>query len=58
MKTFQKLLTCIPLLLPAAGYAHGGHMLNESAHGFLHVEHIILLALIGGLILLHHLRGK
>ena len=35
------------VLFPAAALAHSGHMANDAAHGFLHVEHIIVLAAIG-----------
>ena len=36
----------LTLLLPVStsALAHTGHLANESVHGFLHVEHIIMLA--------------
>ena len=38
---FSKL--SLTLLLPVSTLAHTGHLPNESAHSFLHVEHIIML---------------
>ena len=40
------LLTLL-LLLSTSALAHTGHLANESVHGFLHVEHIIMLAAVG-----------
>jgi len=34
-------------LLPATALAHTGHLPNDTAHGFLHVEHIIAIIAIG-----------
>ena len=44
------LLTCIAapaLITPTAAFAHAGHGLLEQAHGFLHVEHLLILLAIG-----------
>jgi hypothetical protein len=48
----KHLLTATSLLLvlaltSTAVSAHPGHLSPESVHGFLHVEHIIVLAAIG-----------
>ncbi|MFV9614828.1 MAG: hypothetical protein ACNYZG_02675 [Gammaproteobacteria bacterium] len=32
------------LLVSTSALAHTGHLSNESVHGFLHIEHIIMLA--------------
>ena len=42
----------LTLLLPVStsALAHTGHLSNESVHGFLHVEHIIMLAAAGLLV--------
>jgi hydrogenase/urease accessory protein HupE len=41
------LLLTLLLLLSTSALAHTGHLANESAHGFLHVEHIIMLVAVG-----------
>jgi hydrogenase/urease accessory protein HupE len=44
------LLTCIAvpaLVTPTAAFAHAGHSLQEQIHGFLHVEHLLILLAIG-----------
>jgi hydrogenase/urease accessory protein HupE len=39
--------------------AHPGHLSDESVHGFLHVEHIIVLLAIGlAVLLVKQFRGK
>ncbi len=43
----KKLLVTILLLTSTSALAHTGHLSNESVHGFLHVEHIIALAVVG-----------
>ena len=48
----KKLLTSTLLaiaspLVSTTALAHTGHLSNESVHGFLHVEHIIMLATAG-----------
>ena len=51
----------LPLsLLPAATsvLAHPGHVASENAHGFLHVEHIILIAAVGLTLYLIKVFGK
>ncbi len=44
----------LTLLLPVSTsvLAHSGHLSSESVHGFLHVEHIIMLAAAGLLVYL------
>ena len=37
----------ITTVFSPAAFAHGGHVANESVHGFLHIEHIVLLIVIG-----------
>ena len=47
---FSSTLKCLLLtLLPVTTsvMAHPGHVANDNAHGFLHVEHIIMIALVG-----------
>lgn len=39
-----KLLLLTLFSVPTTVLAHPGHIGNDSAHGFLHVEHIIMLA--------------
>ena len=43
----KKSLTTILLLTSTSVLAHSGHLTNESAHSFLHTEHIIMLAALG-----------
>ncbi len=48
----KNLLTCKLLLLTlfsvsTAALAHPGHLPEEAAHGLLHVEHIIMIAVVG-----------
>ena len=48
------------LLVPVAGnvFAHPGHVANEQVHGFLHAEHIVLIAVIGLTLYLIKVFGK
>jgi hypothetical protein len=48
----MKKLLVTSLLAPASALAHTGHLSNESVHGFLHIEHIIMLAAAGLIIYL------
>ncbi len=43
----KKLLTTIFLLVSTSALAHPGHLTDESAHSFLHSEHIVMLAALG-----------
>jgi hypothetical protein len=43
----SKLWLTLSLLVSTSALAHTGHSANESVHGFLHVEHIIMLAAAG-----------
>ncbi len=43
----KKLLVTILLLTSTSALAHPGHLPVETAHGFLHIEHIIALAAVG-----------
>lgn len=53
------LLLMVTPLLSTQALAHGGHLSNDSVHGFLHVEHIIALLAIGlAIYLLQEFRGK
>ena len=49
----------LALLLPvsSSALAHTGHLSNESVHGFLHVEHIIMLAAAGLIVYLIKVSG-
>jgi hypothetical protein len=42
----KKLFLTILSLLPTTTFAHSGHLPNEAVHGFLHVEHIVVIAAI------------
>jgi hypothetical protein len=50
----------LALLLPfsSSALAHTGHLPNESVHGFLHVEHIIMLAAAGLVVYLIKVLGN
>lgn len=48
----SKLSLTILLLVSTSAMAHTGHFSNESVHGLLHVEHIIMLAAAGLIIYL------
>jgi len=43
----KNLLTTIFLLASTSALAHPGHLTDESAHSFLHSEHIVMLAVLG-----------
>jgi len=43
----KSLLIVILTLTSTTALAHSGHLPNESVHGFLHIEHIIVLAAFG-----------
>ncbi|MCK5003243.1 MAG: hypothetical protein KAJ92_03690 [Gammaproteobacteria bacterium] len=43
----KSLLIFILSLTSSTVLAHSGHLSNESVHGFLHIEHIIVLATFG-----------
>jgi hypothetical protein len=49
MKKLLVFKLSLTLLLPVStsALAHTGHLSNESVHGFLHIEHIIMLAAAG-----------
>ena len=51
----NKLLTIVLTLTSTSALAHTGHLFNESAHGLLHAEHVIALAIIGIVALAIHL---
>ena len=48
----SKLSLTLLLLVSTSVMAHTGHLSNESVHGLLHVEHIIMLAAAGLIIYL------
>ena len=48
----SKLSLTLLLSVSTSALAHTGHLSNESVHGFLHVEHIIMLAAAGLLVYL------
>jgi hypothetical protein len=53
------LLLMITPLVSTPVLAHPGHLTDESVHGFLHIEHIIALLVIGiAVLLIRQLRGK
>jgi hydrogenase/urease accessory protein HupE len=41
------LLTIISVLTSTSALAHTGHLTTESLHSFIHVEHIVLLVMVG-----------
>ena len=44
------ILSFITLVTPLSVLAHPGHGIEEQAHGFLHIEHLILLIAIAAII--------
>jgi hydrogenase/urease accessory protein HupE len=53
------LLLIVTPLVSTPALAHPGHMSNDLLHGFLHVEHIIVLLAIGlAVYLVKQFRGK
>ena len=48
----RKLLSTTLILASGSALAHTGHVSNETVHGFLHVEHIVMLAAVGLLVYL------
>jgi hypothetical protein len=54
----SKLLLIVLPLISTTALAHPGHMTNESVHGFLHVEHIVALAMLGVVAYIVHEFGK
>ena len=60
MKNIITSLFSIVALLFTAGtaLAHTGHIVAESVHGFLHVEHIIMLAAAAIIVYLVKVSGK
>ncbi len=43
----KKLSLATLLLTSTSALAHPGHLSNEAVHGFLHSEHIVMLAAVG-----------
>ena len=43
----RNLLPATLALVTGNAMSHGGHLPNEAVHGFLHVEHIVMLATVG-----------
>jgi hypothetical protein len=60
MKTSSINKWLLVLLMPVASnvIAHPGHVANEQLHGFLHAEHIIMIAVIGLTLYLIKVFGK
>ncbi len=54
----SKLSLTLLLLFSTSALAHTGHLANESVHGFLHIEHIIMLAAAGLLVYLIKVLGN
>ena len=54
----SKLSLTLLLLFSTSALAHTGHLSNESAHGFLHVEHIIMLVSAGLIVYFVSALGK
>ena len=46
LRTYKLLLLTL-FLFSSSALAHTGHLSSESVHGFLHIEHIIMLAAAG-----------
>ena len=53
-----KLLLLTLISVPTAVMAHPGHVVNDNLHGFLHVEHILMIAVVGLTVYLLKLFGK
>jgi hypothetical protein len=58
MKLTQKLATLLLATSSLPAIAHPGHLLNESAHGLLHAEHILPLAAAAVVIALFVIRNR
>lgn len=43
----KRLLAILAAITSTSALAHPGHLPDESVHGFLHIEHIILLIAVG-----------
>lgn len=57
--TLTALFFTLASLVSAPAFAHGGHLANDSVHGFLHVEHIVALLAAGlAVFLVKQFRGK
>jgi hypothetical protein len=41
------LLTIFSVLISTSALAHTGHLTVDSVHSFIHVEHIVLLVMVG-----------
>ncbi len=54
----SKLLLAVLPLISTTALAHTGHLMNESVHGFLHIEHIAALAVLGVVAYIAHVFGK
>ena len=50
------LMTLLLTLTPA--FSHTGHLANDSVHGLLHVEHIVVLVTLAAAVYLVKLLGK
>jgi hypothetical protein len=46
----NKLLLVTLALLSSSAVAHPGHLADDSVHGLLHIEHIILLVVAAGIV--------
>jgi hypothetical protein len=55
---FSKLLLALLLPVSTSALAHTGHLPSESVHGFLHVEHIIMLAAVALIVYLIKVSGN
>lgn len=56
--SIYKLLLLILIAASTSVLAHPGHVANDSLHGFLHVEHIIMIAVVGLTVYLLKVFGK
>lgn len=54
----MKRLITLLLIAPTMVFAHPGHLPAEQVHGVLHIEHVLTLLLIVGLVVFNLIRKK
>lgn len=56
--SIYRLLLLTLISVSTSVLAHPGHVANDNLHGFLHIEHIILIAIVGLTVYLLKVFGK
>ncbi len=57
-KRLSKILLVVLALFSTSVLAHSGHLINESVHSQLHVEHIVALSVLGIVAYIAHVYGN